>query len=40
MSMKINWGKGISQTMRNLGLLKDYTGVNGDGDLEMAFIEN
>lgn len=40
MSMRINWGKGISTLIRNNGLMVDYQGVVGDSDVEMQYIEN
>lgn len=40
MSMRINWGKGISQLIRNNGLMIEYKGVSGDQDVEMQYIEN
>lgn len=38
--MRINWGKGIAQQLRNHGLMVDYSGLPNDTDLEMSFIEN
>ncbi len=40
MSMRINWGKGISNVIRAAGLMVDYHGVVGDPDVEMQYIEN
>lgn len=39
-AMKINWGKGISEALQQQGILKDYSGVFNDPDLQMQFLEN
>ena len=38
--LKLVWGKGIPIVIKSRGMLEDYTGVAGDPELEMQYIEN
>ena len=40
MGLKLVWGKGIPIVIKSRGMLEDYTGVAGDPELEMQYIEN
>ena len=38
--MRICWAKGIAGQIRMYGWLADYSGVQGDSELEMNYIED